>query len=116
MKKITLAYIIVVLAFAANAQGTMEFNIPIYKFYFIKIASQGKGSVIVIPEDNVFYPDIDTLIVDRKGTKAVGKEYHSYTEIFNALSKKYLEFVQFMNTNNGWGAETNVMIWRKRIQ
>lgn len=71
-----------------------------YQYYFLDIRATGKLGVAVMPEKNLNYGDIDSLVCDRsandKGREIVKEKiYGSYTELFNRLSAHGLEFVQF---------------------
>lgn len=90
MKAILLA--IILFSTAAKAQT--------YRYYFLDIRATGKVGVAVMPEKNLNYGDIDSLVCERsmndKGREIVKEKiYGSYTELFNRLSAHGLEFVQF---------------------
>lgn len=108
--------------------GISSFAQDRYQYYFIEIRTTGKGEVELAPENQVVYPDIDSLLVssrakNKRGIEEVsGRKYASYSEAFNRLSREGLEFVQFANLSSFGGAASmlagdirvNYVIWRKR--
>lgn len=118
--KYVFTLIISVCAFFAQAQ---------YKYYFFQIKITGKSEVQLIPEREILYPDIESLIIEKRDTSKKGTEtvtairFQSYSEAFNKLSAAGLEFVQFTNLPTvGAGTaflagdmRVNYIIWRKKI-
>lgn len=99
-----------------------------YQYYFLDIRATGKVGVAVIPEKNLNYGDIDSLVCERstndKGREVVKEKiYGSYTELFNRLSAHGLEFVQFVYLPTVGGATqliggsmpNNFAVFRKLI-
>lgn len=126
--KILLFCILLLTTFSANCQSQPV--LPKYQYYFIQMTPTSKVEIELAPEDNVYYADIDSLIVtkveiNKKGYRQVtGKKYDSFSAAFNALSGAGLEFVQFayLNKVGGmtavWVGESRIgySIWRKQIK
>lgn len=122
MKK-CIALALAITLFVLNGSSQDKFY-----FYFIEFRNTGKGEVELKPENQVFYPDIDKLLVssrvtNKRGVEEItGRRYASYTEAFNTLSGEGLEFVGFANLGSFGGAtaaiagdvRVNYMIWRKK--
>jgi hypothetical protein len=83
-----------------------------YKYYFFRIDTYDDHAII-IHENRASYGDIDSLVCEMKKGKCTGKEYASYSDIFNALSKAGLEFVQMTIIDTPLGIY--LAIWRRRI-
>lgn len=99
-----------------------------YEYYFIEFRPTGKAEIAVIPENNIVYRGLDSLLCERsenKGKEVVKeKRYPNYSTVFNMLSSKGLEFVQFVTAPKIGGAtqmltgsgDSNYMVWRRKIQ
>lgn len=99
-----------------------------YEYYFIEFRPTGKAEIAVIPENNINYPGLDSLLCERsenKGKEVVKeKRYPNYSAVFNMLSSKGLEFVQFVTAPKIGGAtqmltgtgDSNYMVWRRKTE
>lgn len=100
-----------------------------YRYYFLDIRATGKMEVAIIPENNIQYDDIDSLVCERsqsdRGKEIVKeKKYSSYSVLFNRLSAEGLEFVEFATVPKAGGATqviggplmTTYMIWRRKMK
>lgn len=100
-----------------------------YRYYFLDIRPTGKMEVAIIPENNILYEDIDSLVCERstndRGKEVIReKKYPSYSALFNRLSAEGMEFVDFATIPKAGGAAqviagplmTTYMIWRRRVK
>lgn len=107
MKTILLA-IILVLFIGVSAHSQTK---QVYQYYFFMI--QDAKNVVIMPDKEMVYPDIDSLIIEKREPKKVTyRQFKSQTEAFNVLASKGLEFVQYVSNNTLFGVAT---LWRRKI-
>ena len=119
--------LLIVIALATlSAKG---FSQDIYQYYFIEGRPTGKMQIEVNPEKGTMYPDIDSLVVEKREVKKngdetyVAKKYTTLSNFFNALAGAGLEFVNYYKWNTVGGGTamisgtlyTDYFIFRKKV-